>query len=219
MSARRRTAGAAGARAGRAPRRARRRGRARSSSRPRGPASVSEARPPATGFGPRRRRGRSLERPRARRAAAPGPGGRASSRCRAARRSARTPRGRRASLAATVVPRRRGRGRGRPGRARGLGRAFRRPSGCAYACYSAPPLTRHEPYGWDGGARSHLGEQCAATSDSLRFESAGRKISFTYYGLESFSKRHRCSSFGAWAPCHFVRGEQCGSVAQGRPAF
>ena len=157
MSARRRTAGAAGARAGRAPRRARRRGRARSSSRPRGPASVSEARPPATGFAGRRPRGRSPGRPRARRAGAPGPGGRASSRCRAARRSARTPRGRRASPQATVVPRRRGRGRGRLGRGLYRARASRRPSGCAYACYSAPPLTRHEPYGWDGGACSHLG--------------------------------------------------------------
>ena len=137
MSARRRTAGAAGARAGRARRRARRRGRARSSSRPRGPASVSEARLPATGFGPRRPRGRSPERPRAGRAAAPGPGGRASSRCRAARRSARTPRGRRASLAATVVPRRRGRGRGRPGRARARARASRRPSGCAMEVLAA----------------------------------------------------------------------------------
>ena len=178
MSARRRTAGAAGARAGRARRRARRRGRARSSSRPRGPASVSEARLPATGFGLRRPRGRSPERPRARRAAAPGPGGRASSRCRAARRSARTPRGRRASLAATVVPRRRGRGRGRPGRGLYRARAFRRPSGCAYACYSARLLTRQEPYGWEvlAATCSHLGCKCA-TSDLLRLESAIRNQS------------------------------------------
>ena len=151
MSARRRTAGAAGARAGRAPRRARRRGRARSSSRPRGPASVSEARLPATGFGPRRPRGRSPERPRAGRAAAPGPGGRASSRCRAARRSARTPRGRRASPAATVVPQRR-LSRGRPGRGLYRARASRRPSGCFYPSYSAPLLTQQEPYVWFRGA-------------------------------------------------------------------
>ena len=152
MSARRRTAGAAGARAGRARRRARRRGRARSSSHPRGPASVSEAHLPATGFGQRRPRGRSPERPRAGRAAAPGPGGRASSRCRAARRSARTPRGRRASPAATVVPRRRGRGRGRPGRGLYRARASRRPSGCFYPSYSAPLLTQQEPYVWFRGA-------------------------------------------------------------------